>query len=65
MPVPGSQGVIYGGPNLDILFVLSAGLIVDFYTGQTGYIVSERSSLFAITGVGRTFDQVSTRLNVF
>lgn len=65
LPVQGAVSVIYGGPNLDILYVLVDRDIIDFDTAQVAFTVNQGSYLYAITGLGaRTFVESATRLEI-
>lgn len=46
--------VAFGGPKMDILFVLSSSLPLNIYTGQStnGMLSSSAGSLFMVDGLG-------------
>lgn len=65
MPVKATTGVAFGGPNLDILYVLAGQKVIDGYTALIGYVNLDGPGLYAITGVGKTFTNAPERLDVF
>lgn len=53
LPTPFVAAPTFGGPDLDILFVTTANLPVDFFTGQTGAPIRQppAGNLFMIRGL--------------
>lgn len=54
IPVPGASGVAFGGPNRDILFVLTQRSIYNGVSNQFVEEILDNSSLYMITGLGVT-----------
>lgn len=52
LPVDQLNGLTFGGPQHDILFVLAAGDVEDLTTSQLIGQVTNGSSLYMITGLG-------------
>lgn len=65
MPTEGAAGLIFGGPNLDTLFVVVKNRILDLYTAKYARNATDGAGVYAITGVGQTFETTNTPLNVF
>lgn len=62
--VPGACGVAFGGPNRDILFVLTQAGIFNGVTNQFVREVIDGSSLYMITGLGVRDMPYSVRMNI-
>lgn len=65
LPVQGASGVVFGGKNLDTLFVVVSASFINYDTAEIYPVASNGSSLYSITGTGaRTFVESATRLQI-
>lgn len=58
MGISGIDGLVFGGPELNILFVTASSIIISSLTGETVQNVTCGTSLYAITGLCATGIQV-------
>lgn len=54
MGVEGVSGVVFGGPERDILFIVVSSSILNTKTRQPMEIITTGSSLYKVTGLGVT-----------
>lgn len=52
LPVHGLNGLAFGGPNHDIIFITASRILTDKITSQVIGEVTNGSSLYMVTGLG-------------
>ena len=60
MGITGICGLVFGGPDLNILYVIASSQILSSNTGQVIQNVTSGTSLYAITGLCATGVTVPT-----
>lgn len=60
MPVTALDGLTFGGPNRDILFVVAQEQVIDANTTQqVSATITQGTSLYMITNIGASGQQLS------
>lgn len=59
LPVPGLNGLAFGGPHHDVIFITASRVLTDKITSQVIGEVTYGSSLYMVTGLGARGNELS------